>query len=70
MLEEQVTNISHNMSLLMVALESKLGLLREFGDSNSEIILDGKPRDNEDPKKESWKEHEKEQSSSNNINPS
>jgi hypothetical protein len=34
-LEEQVTDISHNMSLLMATLASKLRLIREVGDSNS-----------------------------------
>jgi hypothetical protein len=41
------------------ALESKLRPFREVGGSNSEIGLDGKSRDNEDPKRESWKEPEK-----------
>jgi hypothetical protein len=41
-LEEKVTDISHNMSLLMVALASKLRPFREVGGSNSEIRSDGK----------------------------
>jgi hypothetical protein len=69
-LEEKVIDISRNMSLLMVALARKLGPFREVGGSNSEIGSDEKSRDNEDPEKESWKEPEKEQSSSSAINPS
>jgi hypothetical protein len=52
-LEEKVVDISHNMSLLMVALASKLRPFREVGGSNSEIRSDGKLGDNEDPEKES-----------------
>jgi hypothetical protein len=67
-LEEKVTDISHNMSFLMAALPSKLKVFEEAGSSKSKIKLDGKPGDNKDPKKESWKEPEKEQSSSSTIN--
>jgi hypothetical protein len=63
-LEEQVVDITRNMTLLMVALTNKLGLFREVGSSKLEIRSEGKPRDNEDPKKESRKELEKEQPSS------
>jgi hypothetical protein len=69
-LEEKVTDISHNMSLLMVALARNLRPFREVGGSNSEIRSDGKLGDNEDPKKESWKEPKKEKLSSSTINPS
>jgi hypothetical protein len=69
-LEEKVIDISHNMSLLMVALASNLRPFREVGGSNSEIRSDGKSGDNEDLEKESWKEPEKEKSSSSVINPS
>jgi hypothetical protein len=58
------------MSLLMVALASKLRPFREVGGSNSEIRSDGKLGDNKDPEKESRKEPKKEQSSSSTINPS
>jgi hypothetical protein len=63
-LEEQVIDISHNMALLMVALENKFGPFGEVGGSNSEVGLDEKLGDNEDPEKESKKELEKEQPSS------
>jgi hypothetical protein len=69
-LEEKVTDISHNMSLLMVALASNLRPFREVGGSNSEIISEGKLRDNEDPEKESRKEPKKEKPSLSVINPS
>jgi hypothetical protein len=35
-LEAQVTDISHKMMILMVALERKLGPFEEFGSSKSE----------------------------------
>jgi hypothetical protein len=66
-LEEQVVDVSHNMTLLVVALENKFGLLGDVGGFNSEVGLDKKSRDNEDPKKELKKELEKEQTSSNVI---
>ena len=58
-LEEQVVEISHNMSLIMVALANKLGRTREVGVSNSEIRLEGKLGENEDVEKESRKEPRK-----------
>jgi hypothetical protein len=69
-LEEKVANISCNMSLLMAALVRNLGLFKEVGGLNSKIRSDGKSRDNKDPENESWKELEKEKSSSNTIKPS
>ena len=36
-MEIQVDNISHNVSILMVALARKFGTYSEFGGSNSEI---------------------------------
>jgi len=69
-LEEQVTDISRNISILMVALASNLRSFREFGRSNSEIGSNGKSRDNEDPENESRKKTEKEQLISSVINPS
>jgi hypothetical protein len=48
-MEEQVVDISCNMSLLMAALASKLIPFREVGGLNSEIGSNGKLRDNEDP---------------------
>jgi len=65
--EEKVVDIYHNMSLLMEALASKLGLFEEFGGSNSKIASDKKLGDSEDPEKESWKEPKEEQTSSNTI---
>jgi hypothetical protein len=58
------------MNLLMESLSSKLVPLENDGGSNSEIISEGKLGDQEDPRKESWKELEKEQSSSSVFNPS
>jgi hypothetical protein len=69
-LEDQVVDISHNMSLLIMALANKFGLFREVGGLNLEIGSDEKWGDNEDPEKESQKEPKKEQSSSSTINPS
>jgi hypothetical protein len=54
-LEEQVADISHNMSFLVVALANKLEPFRKIGGSNSKIRSDGQLRDNEDPKRESRK---------------
>jgi hypothetical protein len=50
-LEEQVTNISHNMALLMAALASKLESFGEAGGSKSKIRTEGKPGGNDDPEK-------------------
>jgi hypothetical protein len=69
-LEEKVVNMSGNMFLLMAALASKLGPFEEVGGLNSEIRLDGILGDYKDSENESQKELEKEQSSSNSINPS
>jgi hypothetical protein len=69
-LEEKFVDMSHNMSLLKATLASNLISFREVGGSKSDIRLDGKFGDNEDPKKESWKEYKKERSSSNTIKPS
>ena len=41
-MEGKVTDISHNMSILMLVLENKFGLFKEFGGSNSESVLDEK----------------------------
>jgi hypothetical protein len=43
-LEEKITDISSNM-----ALANKFRTFREVGGSKSEVELDGKTRDNEDP---------------------
>ena len=51
-LEIQVTNISHNMSNLMVALESHFGPFDEFGRSILELESCEKLRDSENPKHE------------------
>jgi hypothetical protein len=66
-MEAQVTDISHNMAILMAALENKFGPFREFGSSNSKVGSDEKYGDNEDPKKELKKELEKERPSSSAI---
>jgi hypothetical protein len=58
-LEAQAINISHNMNLLMAALANKLRLFRDDGGSNIEIKSEGKSGDQEDSRKESWKESEK-----------
>lgn len=62
----QVTDISHNMAILMATLQSKFGPFREFGGSNSEATLDGKSRDNKNLEREMKKESEKERPSSSN----
>jgi hypothetical protein len=49
-LEEKVANISHNMALLMMYLESKSEPFGEFGGSKSEIRSEVKSGENEDPK--------------------
>jgi hypothetical protein len=69
-LEEQVIDISHNMALLMVALENKFRPFGEVGGSNSEVGSNEKLGDSEDPENELKKEHEKEQPSSSAITPS
>jgi hypothetical protein len=48
------------MNLFMVTLAIKLRLLGDDGGSNSEIRLEGESGDEEDSRKESWKESEKE----------
>jgi hypothetical protein len=52
-MEDKVASIYRNVTLFMVALVNNLGPLRDVGVSNLDIILEGKPRENEDPKKES-----------------
>jgi hypothetical protein len=69
-LEEKVVDISCNMALLMVALVNKFGPFGEVGGSNSEVGLDEKLGDSEDPEKELKKEPEKEKPSSSAITPS
>jgi hypothetical protein len=66
-MEAKVTNISHNMSILMLALKNKFGPFREFGISNLRGILDEKSRDKEDREKESKNEPLKERPSSSSI---
>ena len=51
-MEAQVTSISHNRAILMVAQENKFGPFGEFGSSNSEAGLNLKYGDNEDLEKE------------------
>jgi hypothetical protein len=63
-MEEKVIDISCNMAFLMVALLNKFGPFRDVGNSNSEVGLGEKLRDNKDPKKEPKKEQEKEKPSS------
>ena len=48
-LDIQVIDISHNMSILMAALESKFGPVNDFGISNSYIGSKGKLEDKENP---------------------
>jgi hypothetical protein len=69
-LEEKVDDISHNMTLCMVALSNKLIPFEEVRGSNSKIRSEGKLRDNEDQEKELRKETEKENPSSSAITPS
>jgi hypothetical protein len=69
-LEEKVTNISRNMALLITTLSNNLGPFREAKGSNLEISSEGKLGDNEDPKKESRKDPEKEKPISSAITPS
>jgi len=66
-LEEKVSDIFCNMSLLMETLSRKFKPFREVGGSKSMIGSEGKMRDNEDPKKESMKESEKAQPFSSSI---
>jgi hypothetical protein len=58
-LSEKFSNIYYNMSLLMASLARNLIPFRELGGSNSEIISEGKLRDNEDLENESWKKPKK-----------
>jgi hypothetical protein len=58
------------MNLLMEDLRSNLRIFEDDGGSNSNIELEGKLGDLEDSGKESWKESEKDQSSSSAVNPS
>ena len=48
-LEIQVTDISHNMSILMAARESKFKPFGDFGVSNSNFGFEGKSKDKNDP---------------------
>jgi hypothetical protein len=70
MMEEKVTDISHNIALLMVDLEINIKPFKEVGYSNSEIGSEGKLRDNEDLEKESRKDPKKEKPSSSENSPS
>jgi hypothetical protein len=47
-MEDQVVDISHNISLLTAALERNLKPFGEVAGSNSETILDEKLGDNKD----------------------
>jgi hypothetical protein len=58
-LEEKVTDLSRNMSLLMEDLENKMRPFKEVGGSKSKIRSNGKLGDNEDIDKESRKHLEK-----------
>jgi hypothetical protein len=60
-LKKKVVDISHNMSLLMAALERNLGPFREAGGYDSNIGSEGKPGGNENPENKTTKELEKEQ---------
>jgi len=44
-LEVQVFDISHNMSILMEALENMFGPFKEFGSSNLDTSSNGKSKD-------------------------
>lgn len=55
-LESQVVQISHNMTIFMVALENKFEPFKQFGDCNSKASSDGKFGDKEDQKKRAKKE--------------
>ena len=48
MFEAQVYYISHNMAILMVALENKFRPSKEFGNSNSDIVSRKKFGDKEE----------------------
>jgi hypothetical protein len=61
MLEEHVVDISHNMSLLMVALASMPPPLKEVGGSKSKFGSDEKLGDNEDLEKHPKKDPKKEE---------
>jgi hypothetical protein len=58
------------MALLMVTLVKMFKPYGDVGGSNLEVESNEKPRDNEDPKKESKKDPKKEKPSSSAINPS
>jgi len=45
-LEEQVTDISHKIDILMETLENKFASFRHFGNSNLEVGFHGKSGDN------------------------
>jgi hypothetical protein len=49
MFEAQVYYISHNMAILMVALENKFRPSKEFGSCNSDIGSSKKFGDKEEP---------------------
>ena len=66
-LELHVVEISCNMTILIVDIESKFGSFKGFGGSNSESRSDGKSRDIEDPKKEPKRDIEERPSSNNNT---
>jgi hypothetical protein len=65
-MEEKFDNVYCNMALLMVTLTNNIIPFGKVGGSNSEVKLG----ENEDLKKESRKEFEKEKPSSNVITPS
>jgi len=69
-LEYQVTNISHNMSLIMPDLARNIKKFREARGSNFEIRSEGKLRDNQDLEKELRKDPKKEKPGSSVVNPS
>jgi hypothetical protein len=69
-LEQQVTDINHNVNLLMVALRNKLGdIWRRWG-FNAEDKSEGGSGDREDTENQSKKEPEKDQPSSSVVNQS
>ena len=49
-MEEQIIDISHNMTILMKILQRKFGAFEKFGSSKSEVGSNGKYGDKEDPK--------------------
>jgi hypothetical protein len=48
-IEVQSMEISHNMVILMAALENMVGPFKDFGSSNLEVGSNRKSRDNKDP---------------------